>query len=434
MRQNHFDYQKRSAHCVSVPQSLRLLLVISLALLTVAAGQSLADVQSSARSAAMGGAFTALASGVDAGKFNPANLGLADHRKTGVEFVGVGVNLNNNAFTLDDYNKYTGAFLTDSDKEYILGQIPIEGLQLKADVEVTAMSISSGSMALNVTGFGVADINLSKDIFDLVLNGNTYADTIDVTGSYSNAYSYASAGLSYGMPIYSAGSRQLAIGATFSYLRGIAIEEVVELEGMAATMATGFEGSGRLVAHTATGGKGYGLDLGAALQLNKSYAIGVRLKNVLGSITWNNDTEEHGYIFNFDTMTVDNMDDDYVTSDDYTRDIGSFSTSLPRVLTVGVAKTSGKLLFAADWEQGLQSKTGSSTTPLVSLGAEYKLIPFFPLRAGFQTGGERNTAISFGSGLNFNPFYLDFAVATGSSVSGGSAKGTNFALSMGLSF
>jgi hypothetical protein len=412
--------------------TVRLLLTTTLALLVIASGTILAGTESSARSAAMGGAFTGLASGVDAGKYNPANLGLTDYQITAVEIAGLGVNINNNAFTLDDYNKYTGAFLTDADKEYILGRIPAEGLLLKADVEASAASVAFGSMAFNVIGVGIADINLSRDIFELVLNGNTYADTIDVTGSYSDAYSYVSAGLSYGTPVYNAGTRQLAVGATFKYIRGIAVEEVVELEGMAATMATGFEGSGRLIARTASGGRGYGLDLGAALQLNRDYTVGARVENLLGSIRWDNKTEEHGYIFNFDTMTVDNMDEDYVTSDDYKRDIGSFSTSLPRVLTLGAAKTSGRLLLAVDWEQGLERKAGSSTTPLISLGAEYRLFSFMPLRAGFRTGGKRNTTVSFGSGFSYNPVHIDFAIATGNSLTGGSAKGANFALTLGL--
>ena len=69
------------------------------------AGQTMAFGQSSARSVAMGGAHIGLASGIDAAKYNPANLGLSNHRYTGIELVGFGANISNNAFTLSYYNK-----------------------------------------------------------------------------------------------------------------------------------------------------------------------------------------------------------------------------------------------------------------------------------------------------------------------------------------
>ncbi|MDX9858261.1 MAG: DUF5723 family protein [candidate division Zixibacteria bacterium] len=403
------------------------------ALLVTAAG-SVSASQSSARAVAMGGAYIGLASGVEAGRFNPANLGLTDRRQTGLELVGVGAHITNNAFTLDDYNSYTGAFLTTDDKEYILSRIPAEGLKLDVHAEAGVLSAATGPFAFTMTGVGTADINLSKDIFELVLNGNTIADTIHVTGSYSDAISYVSAGLSYGYALYSQGTRQLSVGVTGKYLRGIYVERVTELEGLAATHMTGFTGEGRLVAQTAEGGSGYGLDLGAALKLSNDYTIGATLHNALGSITWNSNPKEYGYIFSFDTMNVDNMGDDFVTSEDYDKEIESFTTTLPRVLTAGIAKTSGTVRWAVDWEQGLERKPGSSTEPRLALGAEWSPIGVLPLRAGYAFGGDRNAGFSVGSGLHAALVHLDFAVVTGNGFSGYSAKGANLALSLGLHF
>ena len=414
-------------------KTTKFTLIIALALMLLSS-TALAGGNSTARSVAMGGAYTALAKGSDAGKYNPANLGLSDYRQTGLEIVGVGADISNNSFTLGDYNDYSGALLTTKDKEYILGKIPSEGLKLSIDAEVTALSLSTGSYAFNITGVGIADVNMSRDIFELILNGNAFADTISVDGSYSDLVSYATAGLSYGMPVYSRGTRQLAVGATFKYIRGIAIEEVVEMTGMAATYATGFSGEGHLVAQTATGGKGYALDLGAALKLNDTYTIGACLKNFFSHITWNNETEEHGYDFSFDTMTVDNMEDDYIVSDDYSVPIDDFSSNLPSTLTVGFAKTSGKLLWAVDWQQGFHRNTGVSSKPLISTGAQYHIISLIPLRAGFTTGGNRNTTFSLGSGFNLSPVYLDYAFVTGSPFSGYASKGVNFAFSLGIHF
>lgn len=389
---------------------------------------------SSARAVAMGGAYTALASGPAAPRFNPANLGLANYRNTGIEFVGVGASITNNSFSLADYNKYTGAFLTDADKSYILGKIPDEGLKFSADVDASTLAIGLGHIALSFSGVAAADINLNKDLIDLMLNGNTFADTIDVTGSYASGLSYASAGLSYGMSVLKQGSRQLAVGVTGRYLRGIAIEEVTDLQGGIATHTNGFAGAGQVIARTATGGTGYAVDFGAALKLSKNYTVGAKIESFVSRINWDKRTEERGYIFSFDSMTMDNADADYVTSDDYTKSIPAFSTTLPARLTVGVGKTHGRLIWGVDWEQGFRTSPGASTKPRLSAGTELSLIPCIPLRAGYAIGGGGNAAVSFGSGLRFLGYYLDLAVVSGSTFSRYSAQGVNVAISTGILF
>ncbi len=411
-----------------------LVTVLILAIAVVTMPPVFGQGMSSARTVALGSAGTALATGIDAYRYNPANLGIASQRQSGIELLGVGANITNNAFTLSDYNKYSGAFLTSDDKADILSKVPKEGLKFTVEADATAMAVSMGPTVLAVSGVGAANVNLNRDILELVLNGNTFADTVNVTGSYSEAVGYGVASLSYGFPIYTAGARQLAVGASAKYIHGLGIEEVVEMDGLAATYATGFAGEGHLVARTATGGSGYGLDLGASLKLNDDYLVGARLKNFVSSITWNKQTEEHGYVFNFDTMTVDNMSADYVVSDDYTKPIANFSTTLPSTLNIGLANISGSLLWAVDWEQGFRTAPGSSSKPRISAGAEYGLLGFMPLRAGFSTGGNRNSAFSFGSGFHLPVFFIDYAVVTGSSLSGYSSKGANFAVTTGLHF
>jgi hypothetical protein len=416
----------------------RLTSVFGIAALSVLAVVTISGTawagQASPRSVAMGGAYIGLADGVDALRHNPANLGLIDYRKTGIEIVGAGANINNNSFTLSDYNKFSGALLTSDDKAYILSRIPADGLELRADAELSALAYTTRNIGFAVTGVGAADVNLNKDIFELLLDGNTYADTIDVTGSYSEAVSYVSFDLSYGMPVYNAGTRQLAVGATVKYLKGIAVEEITELEGLAATYATGFAGEGHATLRTATGGSGYGIDIGAALQLNETYSAGLRIKNILSHLSWNNEAEEHRYLFSFDTMTVLNMDDDYVVTEDDTRQLESFSTSLPPVMTIGFAKRSGDFHWAVDWEQGFRRAAGASTTPRLAAGVESYRIGFLPLRAGVTVGGNKNAGFSIGSGFHFAPFYLDWAYVSGTSIPGYSSKGVNLSIATGLLF
>ncbi|HVP06973.1 MAG TPA: hypothetical protein VMS71_03950, partial [Candidatus Acidoferrum sp.] len=100
----------------------------------------------------------------------------------------------------------------------------------------------------------------------------------------------------------------------------------------------------------------------------------------------------------------------------------------------GLAKTSGSLVWAIDWQQGFKQTAGASKKPRLSLGAEWSGLKLLPLRAGYATGGAKNSAFSFGSGIDLLAYYLDVAMTTGSSFSGYSAKGLNVAVSTGLHF
>ncbi|SYZ73511.1 hypothetical protein TRIP_C21629 [Candidatus Zixiibacteriota bacterium] len=389
---------------------------------------------SSARATAMGGAYLGLAKGVYAPLYNPANIGLTEYRQYGLELVGFGAQISNNSFTLDDYNKYTGAFLTDDDKSVILGKIPAEGLKVSADVEAGAMSLSLGHLVLSINGTAATEVNLGKDALELFLQGNGLDDTFSLDGMYSEAIAYASAGLSCGMSLYKSGTRQLAVGATYKYIRGFAYEKVTELHGGVATLATGFEGEGIMVAQTAQGGHGYAVDLGASLRLSDSYTAGIVFQNILSNITWDNKTEEHGYRFQFDSLTAENMDDSLVVHDDYSIDIPSFQSTLPSVMRVGLANTDGKLLWGLDWEQGFRLGAGVSTKPRLAAGAEYHLIGFFPLRAGYSAGGGKGSVVSGGCGLDFSLFYLDLAVSNHSGLNFSASKGLHLAVSTGFKF
>lgn len=382
----------------------------------------------------MGGSITSLAKGVDAARCNPALLGLVAHQQRGVELFGLGADIHNNALTLDDYNTYNGEYLTAQDKQDILAKVPTEGLKAALNVDASALSIALGSAVISVEGVADADLNVSKDIVELMFNGNTIADTIDLDGSFSDAVGYVAVGLSYGRPVYTLGTRQVSVGATVKYVRGLGIEQMIEHTGSLSTEATGFAGAGNFILQTSTGGSGYAVDVGAAIKLNQTYTAGISFSNLFSHISWSNECEEHGYLFSFDTATVDNWDEDEVISEDYTKPLNGFTSNLPSVMNIGFAKTSGKLLWSVAYEQGFHRAAGSSTTPRLSAGIEWPLLSMLPLRTGFSTGGNNQTAFSVGTGVHLGSLHIDVAAITGASLSPSSSKGTNVAFSTGLYF
>lgn len=411
-------------------------LALSCALIAGQSSDLRANGFSIARSAGMAGAYTGLASGVAAAYYNPANLGLASHRQSELSLAGMGLNVSNNSFTLEDYNKYTGATLSTSDKQDILDKVPVDGLILSADAEVSASGFSQGQFALTFTARGAGEANLGYDLLDVLLNGNTLGDTVSLNGMYGSGWSYLSASFSFGAPVYTLGTRQLALGATFHYLRGLYYGEVTRAEGGAVTLTTGFAGDGAVVLQSAEGGSGYAIDLGASLQLNRNYTVGLSINNFVSSIKWTDNVEERSYYFSFDSVNIDNSGDtSVVVSGDTTIALASVTSHSPSTLTLGIAKTTGKLIWAVDWKQGFKRAPGSSTTPQIALGAEYSLLRFLPLRAGFSTGGSQGSFMAFGSGLKLSFFHLDFAVLTnGGGINSSGSKGLRLAASTGLRF
>ncbi|MCP4704933.1 MAG: hypothetical protein GY865_10010, partial [candidate division Zixibacteria bacterium] len=230
-------------------------------------------------------------------------------------------------------------------------------------------------------------------------------------------------------------TRQLTVGATYKYIKGLAYEDIVSIQGQASTTMSGFGGDGAVVARTATGGTGYSLDIGAALKLSDNHTVGISFSNFLNSITWNNETEEHYYTFQIDTVTIDNMENDSIfVSDDYSQEIGSFKSRIPTTMRIGIANTSGKFIWAVDWEQGFKLGAGVSSKPRLSFGGQLKLIGFLPIRAGYSMGGGRGSTVSFGTGLDLSLFYFDVAATNHGSITSGSSKGLHIAVSTGLNF
>lgn len=413
-------------------QKTALLIIVILLLSTVMAN---AIGLSSARAVAMGGAYSGLAKGVYAPLYNPANIGLAGYRVNGLELAGLGAQITNNSFTLKDYNKYTGAILSESDKSAILGSIPSEGLQFSAEAEVSVMSLAMGPIVLSINGFAATEANIDKDIIELILRGNSLNDSISLNGMFSEAIAYGSVGLSYGRSIYKSGTRQVAVGTTVRYIRGFAYEKVTNISGELVTFSTGFQGEGSMTARTSTGGSGYSLDIGGSFRLNDNYVCGLTFSNLLSSINWNNGTEEHYYHFQFDTLNLANMSNDsIIVTDDYSKEISGFKSTLPVIMRLGMANISGKLTWAVDWIQGFKLAPGSSSKPRLAAGLEYRFIRLLPLRFGYSLGGGKGAGISGGFGLDFKLFYIDLAVSNHSTFNLNATKGLHVAAATGLRF
>jgi len=390
---------------------------------------------SNARSLGLGGAYTALARGNEAPLWNPANLSFKDNRGFSLNLFSLGVFVENNSFSLKNYNEYNGRFWDDQDKDNILSLVPSSGLNMNAQAEASALGLSIGSFSLVSYALGVSDLRFPKDPFELLLVGNQINDTVSLHGTSGEAYAYGALCFSIGKSILRKGGREIGVGVNLKYLQGIAYQKITKASGEVRIQETGMEGESDLILNSAMGGKGYGLDLGIAAKLNRKWTAGLFLSNPVSRIKWDRKTEERGYQFQIDSLNLSNSGNDSVfLSEDYQKDIEPFVTHLPLTVKAGISYQAKKILIGFDWEQGFENGPGVSKTPRLSLGTEYQAIKFLPLRGGISLGGKEGFSLSGGFGLNFGLIYLDLGIVNKNALMPNNSKGVGLSLDCGLRF
>jgi len=413
------------------PLPLRFSLAIGLLLALLI--PSLVQAQGAVRAWGMGGAHTAAARGLEAAEYNPAALAFSSGTTVGLATAAVDVH--NNAFSLDRYNEITGAHLNSADKAQIMSDIPDGGLTLDADVRASVFGVQNGNYAVSFGGFGSGQGNLDKDYFDLVLYGNTPGETIDFSNTWGEGYSYGSAAVSYGHILKDGDTTRLSAGFTARYLQGIYEVHVEDAYGQLTTTMTEISGEAFVSTLSSSGGQGYGLDLGLALEMAGGLSVGLVVDNLTTRIDWTGDVEANEFRVNADEINLLNSDlDAAVTDADTTYTGEGYTTHLPRRVRVGAAKAFGAFHVAMDYVQGLETRGTTSTNPLVNAGVEWHLVGALHPRFGASVGGAQGQGLSAGLGMKLGFWRLDLAAMTRSGLKTGDTKGVAFAAGSSLEF
>lgn len=382
---------------------------------------------SNARSVAMGGAYTAIARAVESPSWNPANLGLSGENTYHFNLFSFGLGLSNNSFNMKHYDLYNGKYLTTQDKQDILGSIPADGLIFDFGTEVQALGMAFGPLAITASGFAVSDFMLSKDVVDLILNGNEFDRVYNIGDTEGEAWGVSSVGLSLAFPLSSGPSHEFAVGATVKYLHGLAYGKVQEATTTLKSDFDGLHTAGRVVIDRAFGGNGFAIDAGAATR-SGNWTLSAGVANLSNYINWKKDTERFTYQFQADSVTVESVADTDIDSvfvdSDETVDIEPFTTKLPTELRIGFARTTRRFTFGVGFTKAFKQAPGVSSKPKYSFGTELRPIHFLPLRAGVSFGGNLGFITSAGFAFDFSIFSWDFAIA---SPGGFSSKGLAFA-------
>ena len=393
-----------------------------------------AQSTTSARALGMAGGYLLESSSCEAATANPANLALPGNRAFSFKLISVSGLVANNAFSLADYNKYNGAYLTASDKQDILAKIPSTGLDLDFHGSASALSFSVGSFALTTEIIGGGKGTFPKDPIELVLMGNKIGETIDATGSGAKGWSAVAVGLSYGMKVMTTRHWEIGAGVSVKYLHGLAYFSADGQSAQAITLATGFSGSGGLTTQQALGGRGYAFDLGFTAQ-GEHALYGVVFKNLIASLNWDRQVERKAYTFQFDNITVESGGSDSLwTSQEQDLPATAWRSRPPLEIQVGASRKFGRLLTAASLSQGFEESAFVSKNPRLACGLEYPVLGLLALRTGLAAGGVDDLSAAVGLGIDLGPLNLDLAYASAARLVPWGGRGGQFAVSSILEF
>jgi hypothetical protein len=389
-------------------------------------------VSASAASLALGDNYTALARGFNSVNWNPAGLGMPDNPFMSFGFAGHGA-AGTDPISLSDLSKYSGVSVPKAVLASWLSRVQSQGGQ-KVDAEgAGSVALSIGSFAFQLSTNGYERGKLSPDAVEVLLYGNAGQTgtprTMSLKGSRTEAAVTTTAAASFGQGIdLGVGplTQHFAIGATVKYIVGNALllgEDAgsqLDANPLALNVQFPIIQSDTALNGMPQRGRGVGLDVGAAWEFGP-FSAGATIQNLINTFSWDVNQmyfRPGGAIFNasgarqtnFAAMSMAAVPDSLrarATALGVEVDAMRFKPSL----NVGASmKVLPFLTAMADVRQNLGDGMRLAERTHVGAGAELRLIPFLPLRAGLSliSGGY---VASAGAGLEVAFFHVNAGVA-----------------------
>lgn len=351
----------------------------------------------------MAGNYTAAARGYEAVVWNPALLGLPGTR--GFTFGGLvlGSSAGIGPVTVRDLADYAGTTIPADVRRRWVGDVRAAGSQQGSfDGSLTLAALSAGRFGAQFSVAGGARMGLGPDALELFFLGNAEAvaanRTLRPTGSLT-AGVFATPSISYAIPLATSRDGGLSLGISAKYVRGLADVDARD-NGSAISPDTLRLRFPVLRTSPETGnGAGTGADVSLAWRSGRTTA-GLMVTNVFNSFAW----DAAGY-----RCTDIRADINVNSSSTATTEVpctGAFASRVQQAtarrfkpgIRAGVAFEPVRMLTVTgdlSTQLGAEAETiliGPKTS--VGVGAEFRGIPFLPLRAGFSaiSGGTLTSA------------------------------------------
>jgi hypothetical protein len=384
-------------------------------LLTVSTTAVAQLANASAAAGALGGNYTAIGGNFNATAWNPATLGLPGNSRFSIAILPFNGSVGLGPVTLADVKSQEGSVIPDAVKRAWMQQISSEGSQsLQNDVGVTWAALNVGRIGLQASTSAYARGSISPATMEVLLFGNAGFNNgvpkqYALSGSTIDASVLTTIGLSYAqslsLKLGPLPAQSFALGATAKYIIGNGLVTGVESGGVLNDNPLEVRINFPIVVsdtNSAVGGSGMGLDVGAAWK-GGAFRAGAVIRNLVSSFSW--DESKFSYrpvvaVFTVDSQEV-SMDGQPFSAAPASLRSRVGELTLDPILALGVAYSGfGPLMVTAEMRQQLGDGLQLGAKSHVGLGAELRIVPFLPIRAGVAsvTGGTR---IGGGVGLEF---------------------------------
>lgn len=374
---------------------------VAASLLAVTATSAIAQLpNASAAAVGMGGNFTAIARGYEAVAWNPANLAMPGRPAFSLGLGIAGGHAGLDPLDLKSLAEFSGRVIDSVTRVSWLDQARVAGGQHgRMDGNLTPLALSVGPFALHVGSSIYTNLTLSPDAWEALLFGNAgnnggQPKTLDLTGTRVRAAAFTTGGLSFALPIpinLTGGllrNERAAIGITSKYVIGHGLffaEDLGSTVG-ANDILLRFPVIGPDSASRGIAGVGNAADVALAWS-GGPWRVGVLAENVFNSFAW--DTTKLAFLpgtgsFSASSNSTDFDQQPYAAAPQVLRDIVAAQAFKPALAIGAALNVLSSLTLTAD----LKTYTGGDEAIVIGprshfgVGAEWRVLPFVPLRAG----------------------------------------------------
>ena len=392
----------------------------SLAVAALAAPAA-AQIPLNPRALGVAGAYVGVARGHESVFANPANLGLPGSPAWSLGFPQVAAGatvLGPELMDLRDYFNYDD--LSDQQRADLLAEIPAGGTALEADVRAPLVTYQNGSFALGVAYGFMGTHTVGRDLVDLFLNGyqeGRYNYSVGNTaGTRATFWDFAAA--------YGRGMGPLSVGVTGHYYVGRGLVQTRAFEPTYDVASRDIRVD--YVGVNSHGGKGWGLDVGAALQAAPGLTLSAAVANAVHSMEWSEELDGRRVTLaraDFRDSEFQVIRNRYEQSEEELGDAptGQFATvaqglleeaELPTTLRLGAAWTlpGGTTTLTGAYHDNLsEGRLAGRWSTLAGAGIQQKL-PVGTVRVGYSSDLDEGSIL--GGGLTLGPIDLGVAKLT----------------------
>lgn len=355
----------------------------------------------------MAGNYTAHARGYEAVAWNPANLAMPGRPGFSLGIAPMGGTLGMDPIDFKMLHSYSGQLVDSTTRAGWVDLVRASGRErARIDGGLTPLALSVGPFGLQTFASTYSNVDLGPDWAEALLFGNAGANggqpkTLDLDGAGVDLGVFAGGAVSYARQLRfrPMGGRlpdeHFAVGVTAKYVVGGTMVGYTSGSTVDAnTVHVGLPAIGPDTGNKGPMGSGMGFDLSAAWSAG-GWKVGVLAENVINTFKWDTDKLRYGAGAGY--YTADSSDGNLDFNQPFSaapQDLQDRVTAqgFKPAITVGASMEALPFLtVTADLHQQFGGDNAISIGPQSRLGAgaELRIIPFVPLRAGLAavTGG-----------------------------------------------